>query len=92
MASEISKQVEQLMENLICTVELAEEAPDFVANAVQDLFDEYADAKLETAASALESIDGGAVAAQIRGMKKNSVKLHIAEELGKLFSDRSNRT
>jgi len=84
MGQPISRQVQQLMENLINTVELAEEAPDFIANAVQDLFDEYADEKLEQAASLVAS-DADATA-KIRALKKNSPRRQIAEELGKHFT------
>jgi hypothetical protein len=89
MRQKISKQVEKLMENLVNTVELAEEAPDFIANAVQDLFDEYADEKLETAAKALEKADSGKAAARVRKLMRNSPRKHIAEELGKQFLIRS---
>jgi len=84
MGQPISRQVQQLMENLINTVELAEEAPDFIANAVQDLFDEYADDKLEQAAEAVAGLNPAA-ADKIRDLKKSSPRRHIAEELGKHF-------
>jgi hypothetical protein len=89
MRPKISKQVQRLMENLINTVELAEEAPDFIAHAVQDLFDEYADERLEAAAHAIEKIDGGSAAAKVRKLIRNSPRKHIAEELGKQFHIRS---
>jgi hypothetical protein len=89
MRHKISKQVQKLMENLINTVELAEEAPDFIANAVQDLFDEYADEKLEMAAKAIEKADGGKAAARVRKLIRNSPRRQIAEELGKQFLIRS---
>jgi hypothetical protein len=77
------------MENLINTVELAEEAPDFIANAVQDLFDEYADERLEMAAKAIEKADGGKAAVKVRKLIRNSPRRQIAEELGKQFLIRS---
>jgi len=89
MGQKISKQVQKLMENLINTVELAEEAPDFIANAVQDLFDEYADEKLEAAAAAVEKANGEKAAAPVRKLIRNSPRRHIAEELGKQFLIRS---
>jgi hypothetical protein len=81
---QISRQVQQLMENLINTVELAEEAPDFIANAVQDLFDKYADEKLENAALLFDGADEN-TASRIRSLKRNSLRTQVAEELGKQF-------
>jgi hypothetical protein len=83
MTKPISHQVEKIMENLVSTVELAEEAPDFVASAIQTLFDDYADQKLEQAAAAVEHIDGGAVSATIRALKKNAPQGKIEDELRK---------
>jgi len=80
------------MENLINTVELAEEAPDFIAQAVQDLFDEYADERLEAAANAVQAIEAGSAAAKVRTFIRNSPRRHIAEELGKQFHIRSKQS
>jgi len=91
MGQPISRQVQQLMENLVNTVELAEEAPDFIANAVQDLFDEYADEKLEEAAASLRDLGETAAAAKIRSLKKNSPRRQVAEELGKHFKINSKK-
>ncbi len=84
MTKPISHQVEKIMENFVSTLELAEEAPDFVASAIQTLFDDYADQKLEQAAAAVEHIDGGAAAAaMIRTLKKNAPHGKIEDELRK---------
>ena len=82
--SEISEQAQRIMENLLGTVELAEEAPDFVANSFQQILDEYADGRLEEAAAALD----GEAAAKVRGLKRNNTPKAIVEELQKQFSDR----
>jgi len=91
MGQPISRQVQQLMENLINTVELAEEAPDFIANAVQDLFDEYADEKLEAAAASVSGLGDADAASKIRSFKKNSPRRQVAEELGKHFKINSKK-
>jgi hypothetical protein len=80
MANEVSKPVVKIMENLIATVELAEQAPDFVANSFQTAFDDYADDKLEEAAALLDQTNGKA-AALVRSLKRNDPHRRIEEEI-----------
>ncbi len=86
---EISEQAQRIMENLLSTVELAEEAPDFVASSFQRILDEYADARLEEAAAAIEKSEPGPVAAKIHALKRNDTP--VIEELQKQFADRRRR-
>jgi len=81
VAGDVSKPVVTIMENLIATVELAEQAPDFVAQSFQTAFDDYADDKLEEAAILVEHIDDGKAAALIRGLKKNNPHRKIEAQI-----------
>ncbi len=81
MAEKVSKQVVNIMENLVRTCEMAEETPDFVASAFQTKFDNYADDKLEEAAALIEHIDGGKAAALVRSLKRNHPSRQIVAEI-----------
>jgi len=83
MTAKISEQVEEIMGNLVSTAELAEEAPDFVAAAFQKLFDEYADARLEAAAAAVEDIAGAA--GRVRALKQAFSTQQAIEAIKKNF-------
>ena len=84
--ADISEQAQRIMENLLGTVELAEEAPDFVASSFQAILDEYADERLERAAAAIETAGHGDAAATVRALKRNDTP--VIEELQKQFADR----